>query len=112
MIRTASFVASTLDVDDAAFMAGDALNFRGASGASVENLGLIRAASGDVVLVGRHVVHGGKIEQPRGSAVPAAGNVILMHSSGAKRVLWRTPPSGGGPGTIKWGKHPGGTAPV
>ncbi|SNS56364.1 MBG domain-containing protein [Sphingopyxis indica] len=98
MIRTASFVASTLDVDDAAFMAGDALNFRGASGASVENLGLIRAASGDVVLVGRHVVNGGTIEAPRGSAVLAAGNDILLQSSGDQRVLVRTALPGGGTG--------------
>jgi len=98
VIRAASFVASTLDIDDAAFMAGDALNFQGASGASVENLGLIRAASGDVVLVGRHVVNGGTIEAAQGAAVLAAGNDVLLRSSGDQRVLVRTAIGGGGTG--------------
>jgi filamentous hemagglutinin family protein len=86
-----TFVASTRDVSDASFLAGGTLNLLGSSSAGVENLGLIKSATGDVILVGRTVKNVGGIEAPQGTAGLAAGDDILLSTSGNDRLSVRLP---------------------
>ncbi|MCB1086938.1 MAG: filamentous hemagglutinin N-terminal domain-containing protein [Verrucomicrobiae bacterium] len=51
-IDTAGFIASTLDVADAEFLAGGNLRFSGTSDKGVTNLGSIVAREGDLFLLG------------------------------------------------------------
>ncbi|MEZ0295718.1 MAG: filamentous hemagglutinin N-terminal domain-containing protein [Candidatus Methylacidiphilales bacterium] len=82
-IDAGSFLASTLDVSDSQFMAGGAMNFLGPSTASVQNLGVINATNGDVILIGQEVINHGEINAPNGTAGLAAGNdIVLMPSHG------------------------------
>ncbi|WP_341992839.1 MBG domain-containing protein, partial [Azorhizobium sp. AG788] len=76
-----SFVASTHDVSDAAFMAGGDLTFRGTSTASVINYGSIGALGGDVALIARTVENAGTITAPNGTAALAAGYEVLVRDS-------------------------------
>ncbi|MBI5112738.1 MAG: S8 family serine peptidase [Rhodovulum sp.] len=77
-----SFVASTLDVKDAAFLAGRSMTFDGASTAAVVNLGRIGSAKGDVVLIARTVQNDGSITAPEGTAAMASGREVVL-SDGA-----------------------------
>lgn len=76
------FVASTLDVDNAAFMAGGALTLSGNSDVSVTNLGTIHSASGDVFLIARTTaVNKGSIDAPNGTVEMATGQQVLLKDS-------------------------------
>lgn len=88
-VDTASFVASTLDISDADFLTGGDLPLRGASQASVINLGTISAFDGDVFLVAASVENHGSIFAPNGTAGLAAGNDVLIRESGEERVWVR-----------------------
>ncbi|MDR1969043.1 MAG: filamentous hemagglutinin N-terminal domain-containing protein, partial [Burkholderiaceae bacterium] len=72
------FVASTLDMDDKAFMKGGARTLSGASDAAVVNLGKVGALGGDVVLAAATVRNEGQISAPKGSVGLLAGNKIVM----------------------------------
>ena len=85
-INTASFIASTLDVNNAEFLAGGDLHFTGNSEASAQNLGTIHAAGGDVFLVAKHVKNSGTIHAPDGVVGMAAGNDVILRSSGNERL--------------------------
>jgi filamentous hemagglutinin family protein len=98
VIQAGAFTASTLDVDNAAFMGGGALRFSGDSAAAIRNLGFIRAASGDVVLVARSVGNDGTIEATQGTAAMAAGNDVMLQPVGDQRVVVQAGIAGGGPG--------------
>ncbi len=76
-----SFVASTHDVSDAAFMAGGDLTFRGTSTASVINYGSIGSLGGDVALIARTVENVGTLTAPNGTAALAAGYEVLVRDS-------------------------------
>jgi filamentous hemagglutinin family protein len=79
IVRTGgSFVASTLDVKDADFLAGGSLTFDGASTAAVVNLGRIGSARGDVVLIARTVQNDGSIVAPQGTAALASGREVVL----------------------------------
>ena len=93
-VDTASFVASTLDISDADFLAGGDLPLRGASEAAVINLGTISAFDGDVFLVAAVVENHGNIFAPNGTTGLAAGNDVLIRESGEERV-WVRGASGG-----------------
>ncbi|MBW0002678.1 MAG: filamentous hemagglutinin N-terminal domain-containing protein, partial [Hyphomicrobiales bacterium] len=58
-----SFVASSLDISNQNFMAGQTLRFtgKGASDGMVKNLGSISSSGGDVFLIARSVVNSGSI---------------------------------------------------
>ncbi len=77
-VNVARFVATTLSVPTADFLAGGDLNFRGASQASVENYGKIEAIGGDVYLIARSVVNRGTIKALSGSANLVAGLDVLL----------------------------------
>ncbi|MFI5345667.1 MAG: filamentous hemagglutinin N-terminal domain-containing protein [Elusimicrobiota bacterium] len=80
VINTQSFMASTLDTPNGAFMAGGDLTFSGASLASVVNQGLINALGGDVFLIARSVANTGRIIAADGTAALAAGSEVLLGS--------------------------------
>jgi len=86
------FVASTLDIPNADFMAGGNLTFSGQSTASVQNSGTITSTSGDVVLIARSVNNDGSISAPMGTAGLAAGTqVLLRETTGSERVFVQAP---------------------
>ncbi len=64
-----SFVASSLDISNQNFMAGQTLRFegKGASDGMVKNLGSISSSGGDVFLIARSVVNSGSINAPNGT---------------------------------------------
>lgn len=77
-----SFVASTLNVTDANFLAGGTLTFEGPSTAVVKNLGRVGALGGDVALIAATVTNEGTIEAG-GAAALAAGSKVLVSEAGA-----------------------------
>ncbi|HEY9034989.1 MAG TPA: filamentous hemagglutinin N-terminal domain-containing protein, partial [Pseudomonadales bacterium] len=85
VINTRSFVASTLDVANAEFLAGDDLRFVGDSHAAVINLGHIEAAGGDVFLIAHKVVNEGEI-LAAGDAGLAAGSEVVLQAAGDQRI--------------------------
>lgn len=78
LISTNSFLASTYDILDKAFLNGEDLLFSGASEEKVINLGTVRALDGDVILIGRHIENSGKIEAKNGEVRIGAGKEILL----------------------------------
>ena len=73
-----SFVASTRDEPNVAFMAGKMQDFSGTSDGVVENAGRIVSTSGDVVLIGRTADNSGSIAAPGGTVGLAAGDRVLL----------------------------------
>jgi filamentous hemagglutinin family protein len=78
-----SFVASTLDIGNAMFMAGGDLTFRGASQATVLNQGSIASGLGDVYLFASSVENDGAISAPQGTAGLGAGQQVLLKPAAA-----------------------------
>lgn len=96
VLNVNSFIASTLNVSNSAFMGGGDLIFKGDSTAEVKNLGEINALEGDVFLIGRKVVNAGTINAPKGTVGFAAGEPadgenleVLLKSSGSERIFIR-----------------------
>ncbi len=101
-VDTNGFVASTLNVSDAEFLAGGDLNFSGPSEAGVENYGRINAVGGDVFLIGKHVVNAGSISASNGRVGLAAGSDVLLAAepdANGEQVFVRPTPGGVGSGT-------------
>ena len=75
-----SFVASSLDISNQNFMAGQTLRFtgKGASDGMVKNLGSISSSGGDVFLIARSVVNSGSINAPNGTVGLGAGQEVLL----------------------------------
>jgi len=71
------FVASTLNLTDANFLAGGTLTFEGPSTAVVKNLGRVGALGGDVALIAATVTNEGAIEAG-GTAGLAAGSKVVV----------------------------------
>ncbi|MGY6161400.1 two-partner secretion domain-containing protein [Paraburkholderia strydomiana] len=90
------FVASTLDTDNASFMAGGPLTFSGQSTQRVVNLGNIGSTNGDVLLIAASEVDNyGNISAPNGTAEIAVGNkVLLQDSSSSQQMFVQTASSG------------------
>ncbi|RRK00934.1 filamentous hemagglutinin N-terminal domain-containing protein [Opitutaceae bacterium TAV3] len=76
-----SFVASTHDVADAAFLAGGDLTFAGTSDALVVNAGRIGSLGGDVALIARRVENTGALSAPQGTVALAAGYEVLARDA-------------------------------
>ncbi len=85
-IDAAGFVATTANIDNAAFLAQGELTFSGGSNADVVNLGVIRASEGDVVLVASRVVNQGRIEAPAGTAALAAATEFVYAPLGDEAI--------------------------
>lgn len=76
------FVASTLDVDNNAFVQGSPLTLSGTSNGAVINLGKISSSEGDILLVAnRAVVNLGTLSAPNGTAELAGGTQVLLQDS-------------------------------
>lgn len=90
------FVASTLSVNDSAFMAGTPLTLGGTSGGIVVNLGKISSVGGDVFLVaGKAVANLGTIKAPDGTAELAAGTQVLLQDSSSGQQVFVQAGNGG-----------------
>ncbi|MFT5469368.1 MAG: filamentous hemagglutinin family protein, partial [Verrucomicrobiales bacterium] len=88
-IDAGSFIASTLDISDADFLAGGDLNFNGGSTEAIVNLGTIRAENGDAILIAARVQNAGQLLAPEGLAGIAAGTDVLLQESGDERLFVR-----------------------
>ena len=82
VITNGSFVASTRDVSNNAFMSGNAFSASGTSNGAVVNQGVITSNNGDAILVGSSVTNAGTISAPNGTVGLAAGNEILLQPAG------------------------------
>ncbi len=80
-VNVGGLVASTLNITDSDFMAGN-YKFSGASQGSVQNLGSISAAGGYVALLGANVSNDGIISAQLGTVALAAGNAITLDVAG------------------------------
>ncbi|WP_420464563.1 MBG domain-containing protein [Panacagrimonas sp.] len=85
-IDVGEFLASTRDVTDQDFLDGGTLLVEGGGNGAVINLGTIRAANGDVVLVGHSVSNQGEVSAAEGTAAFAAGDRVLLSPAGTDRV--------------------------
>ncbi len=80
-ISVGALVASTLQIDDADFMAGR-YRFAGAGTGSVVNQGTIQADGGSVALLGGSVSNQGVISARMGAVSLAAGDIITLDVAG------------------------------
>lgn len=81
-VNVGGLVASTLDIRDEDFEAGNYV-FRGAGSASVINRGTITAADGGyVALLGRQAINEGVVVATRGTAALAAGSKVTLDFAG------------------------------
>ncbi|NNN07231.1 MAG: filamentous hemagglutinin N-terminal domain-containing protein [Elusimicrobia bacterium] len=87
VINTQSFVASSLDTSNSAFLAGGDLTFSGSSLAGVSNAGKINALGGDILLVAHTVQNTGSLNAAGGTAGMAAGSEVLFTATGNQRVF-------------------------
>ena len=88
IIDTAGFVASTLNISDADFLAGR-MAFAG-DGAALENHGYIRVRpGGEVMLIAPDVTHTGLIHADDGAVLLAAGRDIVIESLDFEHVRFR-----------------------
>ncbi|SDU13592.1 filamentous hemagglutinin family N-terminal domain-containing protein [Verrucomicrobium sp. GAS474] len=79
IINTAGFLASTLDVSNADFLANNGsgtMHFTGNGGAGITNYGTIKALGGNVVLMAERVTNAGTISATA-TASGKGGNVVL-----------------------------------
>lgn len=94
-IDTAGFLASTLDVSDAEFLAGGDLHFSGNSKASVINYGRITSIDGgDLFLIGRQVENHGTLRAEGGTVGLAGGTRVTLKRAGDERILIEPDASG------------------
>ena len=89
VINVNSFIASTLNVSNSAFMNGGDFIFKGDSNANIKNLGTINAVGGDVFLIAKSIENAGTINAPKGTVGLAAGDEVLLKSSGDQRIFVR-----------------------
>jgi filamentous hemagglutinin family protein len=93
------FVASALDVTNAAFMSGGALTFASAANGgngAVVNLGKIGSSGGDVFLIARSKVSNeGTISAPKGTVEMATGSQVLVQDSTSGQQVFVNAGSGG-----------------
>ncbi|MEW9573824.1 filamentous hemagglutinin N-terminal domain-containing protein [Rhodanobacter sp. Si-c] len=98
-----TFAASTLDVDDSAFLNGGSLTFSGPSKASVVNLGKVEALGGDVVLAAAVVKNAGFLQAPNGDVGLLAGYTVTMKDLADKDGLFTVDFGGAGASVINQG---------
>ena len=84
VINTAGFIASTLNISDADFLAGR-LRFEGGGHGALKNAGTIQAG-GDIFLVGPQIENSGLIRSDNGSVMLAAGQSLTISSPDAHGV--------------------------
>ncbi len=80
-VNVGGLVASTLNISDRDFMAGN-YRFSGTSNAAVDNQGSISADGGYVALLGANVSNQGVIQANMGTIVLAAGDEVTLDVAG------------------------------
>jgi filamentous hemagglutinin family protein len=86
-----SFLATTRDTPDAAFMAGGTLAFAGTSTGAVSNGGSITSQTGSVILVGAAARNTGTITAANGTAALAAANRVILAAASGPPGLYVAP---------------------
>ncbi|MEM6915291.1 MAG: filamentous hemagglutinin N-terminal domain-containing protein, partial [Verrucomicrobiota bacterium] len=87
-IDVGGFVASSLDVSNAEFLAGGDMTFRGGpNSGAVVNLGSVRAGDGDVFLFAPRVENAGSLSAPNGTIGLGAGSTVLLKATGSERIF-------------------------
>jgi filamentous hemagglutinin family protein len=87
VVTSGSFIASTRDLSNDAFLSGGTYQFAGIANGNVTNSGSITSDNGDVVLIGRSVTNSGSVRAKRGTAALAAGDgVVLRPVNGDQRI--------------------------
>ena len=92
VIRTADFIASTLDRISST---AEGLEFAGDSTASIVNYGTIKTEFGDVVLIATTVNNSGSVEAPLGKVLIGAGSNVLLAPASEERIFIRPSLSSG-----------------
>ncbi len=93
-VNAGGFTASTLNISDANFMAGNMVYERNGSTAGIVNQGSITAAPGGyVALLGATVSNEGSITTKGGSVVVGAGETIKVPVSGTGRIKLELTPA-------------------
>ncbi|MEY4100267.1 MAG: hypothetical protein RL300_1438, partial [Pseudomonadota bacterium] len=88
-IDTNSFIASTLDMSDADFLAGKLRFFEGSSAGRVQNNGVITAAPGGrIMLIAPDIENTGIIQAPDGQILLAAGRKLEISSMDLEGVTF------------------------
>src|ERR1043165_2333332 len=85
-IDAASFLASTLDVLDEAFLKRGHLNFTNAGPGRIVNLGTINCPDGDIILLAKTVSNQGQMNAENGYAGIGVGTEILIRPEGTQRI--------------------------
>lgn len=91
VVNVAGIVATTLNISDADFLAGNYRFVKGGSDARVVNAGTINAANGGyVVLAGDYVSNasGGVVDAQLGTALLASGNALTLELEGNSLVRY------------------------
>ncbi|WP_157895226.1 filamentous hemagglutinin N-terminal domain-containing protein [Verrucomicrobium sp. GAS474] len=81
IVNTAGFMASTLDINNADFIANNgsgAMHFVGNSTAAITNLGTINAVGGDVYLIAKHIDNQGTVNA---SEVAGKGGLVGLYAT-------------------------------
>ena len=86
-IDAGSFFATTARISDASFLAGGQLHFFDGSDEGIRNLGVIRASSGDVVIVAHTVDNQGNISAENGVAALGAATSFYFVPDGDQRIV-------------------------
>ena len=88
VVNVGSFIASTANVTDEAFLQGQSLSFVGATDGKIVNEGSIHANSGDVLLMAKTVENKGTIRAGEGTAALLAGKDFYLRKDvpGAMKV--------------------------
>lgn len=88
-IDTGGLIASSLDVNQSLFLAQGEWEFFGSGEGTVENRGSLSASSGDLYLIGPHVVNLGEMAAKNGSAGMIAAHAVLVGGQTAYvRTRW------------------------
>ena len=88
-IKTAGFLASTLDLSDTEFLEGKDLSFKGKSNAPLIHLGNIECTLGDVALFAKTIEQQGAIQASRGTVFLGCGSEIYLKPEGERRLFIR-----------------------
>ncbi len=99
IIRTASFLASTLDMNTEHFLKSGEEGFTsgislvGTSQAEITNLGMIEAWDGDIIFASYGITNEGMLKAPKGTVALSAAEHVIFQPSGDQRVFIKKPAS-------------------
>lgn len=83
------FVASSLDANNSAFMAGGNVTFTGSGRGGIVNLGSISSTGGDVFLISRSLVtNAGRIDAAKGNAELDVGSTVLLQDASSGQQVF------------------------